>query len=190
MLLSRANKGLLNRAQIWSMQLRGTAMRLCMPTVLAGARGLLVGRNVEMTVYGDLIVGARVILAAGCTIEVGPRGRLVIGDDVFIGRYSVIRAHELIEIAERCNIAEHCTIRDQDHQINPDLRLGETDAVSAPVRLERNVWVGAGARLLRGARVGEGSVVAANAVVRGEFPARTIIGGVPARILRTVEGEK
>jgi len=183
--IERLNKSLLNRAHLRAMQLRGMATRALMFAAIKGGKQLRLGRNVDLEIYGDLVLGDRVTLADGCALEVGPAGRLVIGNDVFIGRHVVVRAHQSIEIGDRCTIAEHCTIRDQGHQVDPQQRLHEDAAVSAPVQLERNVWLGAGARVLKGARIGEGSVVAANAVVRGEFPAAVVIGGVPARILRS-----
>jgi serine acetyltransferase len=189
-LVERLNKSILIRTHRGITQLRGAATRALMFAVLKGGRHLVVGRNVAFEIYGTLKLGDRVTLADGCALEVGPNGHLVIGDDVFIGRHSVVRAHESIELGDRCTIAEHCTIRDQNHMVDPERRLRETHATSNPVRLERNVWIGAGVRVLMGSHIGEGSVVAANAVVRGDFPAAVVIGGVPARILRSANERK
>ena len=79
-------------------------------------------------------------------------------------------AERSIELGSRCIIAEHCTVRDQDHLVDPDERRKEKAAQTAPIVLERDVWIGAGVRVLQGVRVGEGTVVAANAVVRGDVP--------------------
>lgn len=183
-LVERLNKGVLNRVRARAMQVRGVATRALRFASLEGGRDLQVGSNVTLDIYGRITLGDRVILADGCAIEIGPGGHLIVGDDVFIGRHTVIRAQELIEIGSRSAIAEHCTIRDQDHNVDPQQRLNERTANTSPVRLEANVWVGAGVRVLKGARLGAGCVVAANAVVRGEFPAGTLLGGVPARVLR------
>jgi hypothetical protein len=150
----------------------------------------MVGRNVEIVLYGQLQIGRGVILSDGCSLEIGPGGRLVIGDGVFIGRHTVVVASEQVELGEGTLIAEQCSIRDQDHQVEPAKRLQEAGARTAPVILEPNVWLGAGVRVLRGSRIGQGSVIGANAVVRGEIPAGVIAGGVPARVLRQVGGEK
>jgi acetyltransferase-like isoleucine patch superfamily enzyme len=157
-----------------------------MPGVLQGGKTLHMGRNVALNVYGDLIVGERVTLSDGCAIEVGPRGRLVLGDDVFIGRHSVLVAQESIDLGRHTLIAEHCTVRDQDHHLDPEERRRETRARTAPVVIESNVWVGAGARILKGSQIGQGSIIAANAVVRGPIPSGVVAGGVPARVLRSV----
>jgi acetyltransferase-like isoleucine patch superfamily enzyme len=197
----RIVKSVVNRARPLAMRARGSMARLLLPGRFAGGKSLAIGRNVDLVIYGELILGDDVILSDGCALEVGPRGRLVLRDRVFVGRHSVIAAQESIEIGEGTLVAEHCTIRDQDHQMDPAARLKESEALTGrvapdrenqaltePVVLGRTVWVGAGARVLKGARVGEGTVIAANAVVRGEFPARAVVGGVPARVLRTLTG--
>ena len=56
--------------------------------------------------------------------------------------------------------------------------------MKSPVRVGPDTWVGAKASILRGTVIGQGSVVAAHAVVRGQVPAYSIVGGVPARVLK------
>jgi acetyltransferase-like isoleucine patch superfamily enzyme len=182
----RVIKSVRNRAHVGTMRLRGWFTRALTPLVLTGGRRLVVGRNVDIVLYGELCIGVGVTLADGCALEVAPGGRLVIGDHVFIGRHTVIVAAELVEIGDHTLVAEHCTIRDQDHQVDPDERLRETESRSAPVHLASKVWLGAGVRVLRGSAIGEGSIIAANAVVHGEIPARVIAGGIPARVLRSL----
>jgi len=53
--------------------------------------------------------------------------------------------------------------------------------------IKRNVWIGAAATILPGVTIGENSIVAAGAVVNKDVPANTIVGGVPAKILRAIE---
>lgn len=62
--------------------------------------------------------------------------------------------------------------------------------VNAPIVLEDEVWIGAGATLLPGVRVGQGSVVAAGAVVNRDVPPFTVVGGVPARVLKELDLSK
>ena len=57
----------------------------------------------------------------------------------------------------------------------------------APIRLERGVWVGSNATILQGVTIGEYSIVAAGAVVTRDVPPRTIVGGVPAKVIRHIE---
>jgi acetyltransferase-like isoleucine patch superfamily enzyme len=184
-LIARIVRSVHNRTRIGAMRVRGAATRVLRPGALRAGDGLLLGRNVDLVIYGELVIGTGVVLADGCALEVGPRGRLVLGDRVFIGRHSVLSAHESVVLGDDTLVAEHCTIRDQDHHVDPALRAEETRAVTAPVTLEANVWVGAGARILRGSHVGAGSVIAANSVVRDKIPAGVVAGGIPAKVLRS-----
>src|SRR5450432_866144 len=169
------------------MRARGTARRVLMAGVLQGGESLALGRNVDLVVYGELIVGEGVILSDGCALEVGPCGRLVLGDHVFIGRNTVIAAQQLVDLGSNTLVAEHCTIRDQDHHLSPEERQNEVTAKTASVVVSPGVWIGAGARILKGSQIGGGSVIAANAVVRGEIPPRVVAGGIPARVLGPVD---
>ena len=75
-----------------------------------------------------------------------------------------------------------------DHEIGPPWhRCG--DRVARPVVIEDGVWIGARVTLLPGVTIGRGSVVAAGAVVNKDVPPNTLVGGVPARILRTLPGD-
>ena len=184
--MTRFVKSAYNRIGPLAMHVRGATKRALLPGVIRGGRGLCLGRNVELMLYGDLEIGEDVILSDGCALQVGPRGRLVLGDRVFVGRNSVLAAHDLIEIGSNTLIAEHCSLRDQNHHLIPEERLHEVTAMCEPVRVAPNVWIGAGARVLKGAKIGEGAIIAANAVVTGVIPDRVIAGGIPARVLRTV----
>jgi acetyltransferase-like isoleucine patch superfamily enzyme len=95
-------------------------------------------------------------------------------------------AVELIEVGADTLIAEHCSIRDQNHHLVAEERLQEVTAMTEPVHIGPKAWIGAGVRVLKGARIGEGAVIAANAVVTREIPARVVAGGIPARVLRSV----
>lgn len=193
----RISRSALNRARVLSMLARGTATRVLLPGVITGGRSLCIGRNVDLAVYGELVIGDGVVLSDGCALEVGPTARLVLGDRVFVGRHSVIVAQERIEIGADTLIAEHCTIRDQNHHVDPDRRSQEREAETqrrrldipidkAPVSIGSKAWIGSGVRVLKGSHIGDRTVVGANAVVRGELPADVVAAGIPARILRSV----
>lgn len=173
-------KSIHNRLTAAKARWRGVALQGAHATTMKVGPGLAVGRNVELEIYGELVIGDNVILSSGCFLSVGPRGRLEIGDRVFVGRNTVIVATASIKIGAGTDIAEHCTIRDADHALEMSAR-GQGGAVSTPVVVGAGCWIGAGARILRGTELGEGVVVGANAVVRGPFPSHIVVAGVPAR---------
>jgi maltose O-acetyltransferase len=111
----------------------------------------------------------------GATLEIGSRA--------FINYGCSISAAELIRIGPRCNIGSHVIIMDNDfHSLDPEHRLDVPP--SAPIILEENVWIGVRATVLRGVTIGAGSVVAAGSVVTKDVPPRTLVGGLPAKVLR------
>jgi len=112
-------------------------------------------------------------------------GEVSIGASTFIGPWTSIVAKHAITIGSGVLIAERVTIRDQDHDVHgpADTPIAQAGFRTAPIRIGDDVWIGAGAVILRGVTIGNGAVVAANAVVNRDVPARTIVGGAPARPL-------
>ena len=107
-------------------------------------------------------VGRNVFINQGCTLN--DIGGIEIGDDVLIGpRVSLITS---------------------GHPLEPNQRRGHI--VAAPIVIQRNVWLAAGAMVLQGVTVGEDSVVAAGAVVTRDVPPGTLVAGVPAQVVRPV----
>ncbi len=115
------------------------------------------------TAGGDEIsVGRNVFVNQNCTFY--DLGGLDIGDDVMIGpNVSLITASHPLEPSER-----------------------RTVTIGRPIVIERNVWIAAGATIIGGVTVGENSVVAAGSVVTRDVPPNTLVGGNPARVIRSI----
>ncbi|MCU1355160.1 MAG: hexapeptide repeat-containing transferase [Acidimicrobiales bacterium] len=108
-------------------------------------------------------LGRNVFINQGCTLM--DIGGIDIGDDVMIGpNVSLITA---------------------GHPLEPSLR--RTGITAAPISVERNVWIGAGAIVLQGVTVGEDAVVGAGAVISRDVPPATLVAGAPARIVRRLD---
>lgn len=132
--------------------------------------------------------GGEIILSTGCKISrgvtiVAQGGRIVIEPNAFIGSWTFITAKVAIEIGADALIAERVTIRDQNHVIqgNLDTRIYASGFDSSPISISNNVWISAGAVILKGVSIGSGAVVAANAVVVSNVAENEIVGGVPAK---------
>ena len=112
-----------------------------------------------------------------------PQAELRIGNNVVLNG-TRFGCSELIEIGDDCILAD-CRIFDTDmHSIWPHRRSDEAQVATAPVRLHRNVWVGAAAIILKGVTIGENSVVGAGAVVSRDVPPNVVVAGNPARVVK------
>ena len=65
-----------------------------------------------------------------------------------------------------------------------------SDNIPASIRVEKNVWIGSHVTILSGVTIGENAIVAAGAVVTKDVPAGTVVGGVPAKVIRRLEAEE
>src|SRR5215510_8525900 len=133
------------------------------------------------------LVAAQVSLSAGMVPgqDLGDRPVLRIGDHCVIGRGSHIVAHHSIAIGDDVWTGPYVYITDQNHgYADPDTPIGRQMPVNRTVTIGSGSWLGAGAVVLPGARIGRNVVVAAGSVVRGEVPDHCVAAGVPAKIVR------
>ncbi|MEB3197572.1 MAG: acyltransferase [Candidatus Sericytochromatia bacterium] len=142
------------------------------------------GRPVVENEGGQIVIGRRFCVwsyLSRVQLYVGPGGLLEVGDDTFVNNGSVLSASRHIAIGSRVYIAPGCTLLDNDFHGTD----GRGDSPKqAPIVIGDDVWLGTGVTVLRGVTIGPGAVVAAGAVVTRDVPARTLVGGVPARVIR------
>lgn len=118
-----------------------------------------------------------------------PRSGIRIGKDSLIGEYSVIRGQGGVTIGDRVYTSPFTQIIAVNHVFDdPNRPFVEQGITAEGIVIEDDVWLGAGAVITDGVRVGKGAVVAAGAVVTKDVPPHTVVGGVPARPIRTIDG--
>lgn len=134
-------------------------------------------------------IGDGVRLMRGVLLSTSQRGRIVVEDNVYIGEYGIVTSNAEIHIGRDTIIAPHADLVDFNHGFDDLAKPVIGQAVdAAPIEIGRDVWLGAGVKVLRGARIGDQAVVGAGAVVRGDVPVRAVAVGVPARVVR-IRGE-
>lgn len=122
-------------------------------------------------------------------IEIQPRYKdaiIKIGNNVATNNNIFICAGKYIEIGDNTLIGQYVTMMDfEAHGLHPSERnkLGEIGSII----IGKNVWIGNNVTILKNSSVGDNSVIAIGSVVAGKFPSNSIIGGVPARILKKLE---
>ena len=113
----------------------------------------------------NITIGDNVFINAGCKFQ--DQGGIVIGDGALIGHNVVLAT------------LNHDLAPEKRQQLHP-----------APIRIGRGVWIGANATVTAGVSIGDNAVVAAGAVVNRDVPENTIVGGVPARIIKTIDPKR
>lgn len=175
------------------------------PSTPAGKRFRALGEGVCIAfppgaIYGErwievgehTLIGTHVTLSAGFVpgLDLGADTIVRIGRACSIGRGSHIVGHQSIEIGDDVFTGPYVYITDQNHAYtDPDVPVGRQWPVNEGVVIGSGCWLGTGSIILPGTRLGRNVVVAGGAVVRGEFGDHSVIGGVPARVLRSYDPE-
>jgi acetyltransferase-like isoleucine patch superfamily enzyme len=118
-------------------------------------------------------------------------GVVEIGDKTVIGQECTISAYQRVRIGEQCVIADRAMFIDFDHGVTEVERPIRVQGIyKRDIVVGSNVWIGYGACVLRGVRVGDNSVIGTNAVVTEDVPANALVGGVPAKVIRMREAPR
>ncbi len=103
--------------------------------------------------------------------------------NVFINFDCVFLDFGGITIEDGVFIAPKVSLLTEGHPVSPEHRHSLT---AAPIHVKRNAWIGASATIMQGVTIGENAIVAAGAVVTKDVPANTIVGGIPAKMLKAI----
>jgi serine acetyltransferase len=146
-----------------------------------------------MRIGNNTMIGPEVTLSVGIHPEQVPISNpvIVIGDRCLINKGTAIVAHFAIEIGNDVFTGHNCYITDQNHGYEDlTLPIGAQSMPEKPVRIGSGSWLGHGVVVLPGVTIGEHVTIAAGSVVTRDVPARCVVAGSPARIVRRyIEGE-
>jgi maltose O-acetyltransferase len=144
---------------------RTTALRLA--GIRVGARSIVMG-PIRFTGPGDA------------------RSLFSIGDDTYITGPVYVDLGAVVRIGNQVRIGQHLTLLTLDHEIGPaERRCGRL--IAARIEIGHGAWLGSNVTLLPGVAVGAGSVVGAGALVSKDVPPNTLVGGVPAKVVRNLQ---
>jgi acetyltransferase-like isoleucine patch superfamily enzyme len=144
------------------------------------------GRRLELQVgrQAELRFGRFVWIGDGSKIRCH-EGEVEIGAKTVIGQECTISAYRRVRIGEQCVIADRAMFIDFDHGVVEVERPIRVQGIyMRDVEVGSNVWIGYGACVLRGVRVGDNAIVGTNSVVTKDVPANAVVAGIPARIIR------
>src|SRR5215204_2246025 len=139
-------------------------------------------------------IGANSIVMHGAILHVYnfremKQSGIKIGCDSLIGEYSVIRGQGGVSIGNRVYTSPFTQIIAVNHVFDdPNRTFVEQGITAEGIVIEDDVWLGAGAIITDGVRVGKGAVVAAGAVVTKDVSPHTVVGGIPAKPIKNIDG--
>jgi len=139
---------------------------------------IILGNNSRIGAYSHLT----------CTSHASKYGKgLKIGNNSAIGDFAHFGASGGIEIGDDVIMGSYISFHSENHNFGDSSKLiREQGVTSKGIKLGNNIWVGAKVTFLDGAVIGDNSIVAAGAVVNDVFPPNSVIGGIPAKILKTL----
>lgn len=144
--------------------------------------------GIHISAAGQIHCAGRIIINDQVMLQTQGEGELHIGDRFYCNRYSRIVAHEKIEIGSHVTIGQMVSILDHDHHyhfVDGNMQLAGYD--TAAIRIGSHVWIADKVTILKGVSIGNNVVIAANALVNKDVPDNCIVGGVPAKILKSIQ---
>lgn len=137
--------------------------------------------------FGQLVIGKRFSMAGRpwpCQLTVEDGAKLEFGSNVFINAGCGIAATKSIIIGNDVRIGPRTSIMDSDyHRLDADTDYGD---LAKPIRIGNNVWIGTRCTILAGVTIGDGAVIAAGSTVIKDVPPNTVVGGSPAKFIRSL----
>jgi acetyltransferase-like isoleucine patch superfamily enzyme len=150
---------------------------------------LFLGRGLELQVAK----GARIDFGRFVWIGDGTKircheGVVEVGPKTVMGQECTISAYQRVRIGEQCVIADRAMFIDFDHGVvEVERPIRQQGIYKRDVEVGSNVWIGYGACILRGVRVGDNAIVGTNSVVTKDVPANAVVAGIPAKVIRMRE---
>ena len=141
-----------------------------------GKEGVFFGNNVGIGAYSRVVVS---------TTFDNPGKYIKIGNNVGIGEFAYLGGGGGLEIGDDCIIGQYFSCHPENHVThNLNMPIRYQGVSRKGIKIGQNCWIGSKVTILDGVSIGEGCIIAAGAVVTKSFPDYSIIGGVPAKLLK------
>ena len=155
-------------------------------------------RNVEIIHPENIIVGNHTMFNQHCIIEAWhfpnfkKKGKIKIGNNCIFGEYCHITSINRIEIGDNLLTGRFVLITDNSHGYmnNTDIDIPPSQRVvnsKGPVIIGNNVWIADKVSIVAGVTIGDNAIIASNAVVTHDIPAKAVAAGIPAKVVKILE---
>ncbi|MCK0129805.1 acyltransferase [Erythrobacter sp. F6033] len=175
----------------WKVILRGWFYRLLSGIWFKrlGQRPRIAGKQRFYRPLMKISIGDDAMLGDNLFWQVARSSEVKIGDRFSLNANGLVVISSGLTIGDNVAIGEMVSLRDSEHKFHPDHGVRGQGFSTAPIVIEDNCWIGRGAYIGPGSHIRRGSIVAAHSVVRGEFPAGSLIAGAPAKTKRSLLSE-
>jgi acetyltransferase-like isoleucine patch superfamily enzyme len=166
-------------------------------TILSRGK-LRVGRNVYIGSYsyldcmsaGGVILGDGVTIREGCWLQLtsgydNPGESITIGNGVYIGPRAIIGAAAPLVIGDHCQFGANVSLVAENHVFSGEGDIFAQGVSRQGINIGRDVWIGNNTTILDGVTVGDGCVIGAGTVLTRSVPARSVVVGVPGKVIKT-----
>ncbi|ADY52873.1 galactoside acetyltransferase (LacA) [Pseudopedobacter saltans DSM 12145] len=109
---------------------------------------------------------------------------ILIGNNVFIGNHCEFNIAASILIEDNVLIASGCKFIDHDHGIESNQLIRTQRGLNKPITIEQDVWIGCNSVILKGVKIGHGTIIGAGSIVTKSIPSNEIWAGVPAKLIK------
>ena len=133
------------------------------------------GTEINLVNAGKLCIGKNVRTQKRVVFSV-VEGEMTIGDDVSFNRNCILICHDTIQVGNHCAFGPNVVVYDHDHKFGIN-GIDNNQFNTAPIIIEDNCWIGANVAILKGAHIGEGSVIGAGTVLTGSVPPHSLVRG-------------
>ncbi len=143
--------------------------------------GIHFGNNVSIGAFSRVIVSTSLN-------DIGDK--IVIGNNVGIGEFAYLGGAGGLEIGDECIVGQYLSCHPENHNYeNINLSIRHQGVSRKGINIGKNCWIGSKVTILDGVSIGNGSIIAAGSVVTKSFSENSIIGGVPAKLLKSRTNE-
>jgi len=140
-------------------------------------QGVEFGDNVSIGAFSRIIVSTSFN-------NIGEK--IKIGNNVGIGEFAYLGGSGGLEIGDECIVGQYLSCHPENHNYeDPETSIRQQGVNRKGIRIGKNCWIGSKVTILDGVEIGDGCILAAGSVITKSFPENSIIGGVPAKLLKT-----
>lgn len=147
--------------------------------IKSGARLICTDADASIT------IGDGSIIQHGAILETGPGGKIELGKSNSVNPYCVIYGHGGLKTGDYVRIAAHTVVIPANHIYdNATVPIAKQGLIRKGIQMGNDIWIGTGCRILDGVIIQDGSIIAAGAVVNKLVERGSIVGGVPAKLIK------